>query len=738
MDAAAEPQIRSIVLLRSSSDGVGEEVIAEGPGLGVPAAASQASEGPILAWVKRGEAGDDIFIYSGSNARSVRQSRSRCSYPSVAEWQGSAVLACQEASDRSPIVRVWRADGEELLEANGRRPQLAVFQGSFYVLYESHQTNGCDLVLVRIDSSGKHREFQVPRGNDLNFHASITADEAGGVLYIAHEAALMWGADEQLGRHRDLYLWKLLDGDGEVTPGPDTASGLLPVPPRAHSEWQDKNATPLTPLVRLVGGRLVVLCRRFREHGVKSFGWDIYRLDHGPRGWSEPVRISENFGTPDTPYDFLPQNGGGILLQPCCEQLPCVRVNVDAPAGYGYIEHHELLSYHPGRPYDFRVEVRHCDSNKSLPEMTVLKGMAARYGIPPRVYGIGLEPPLMEAPRAPKYLLWGDLHVHTTYSKCVATMDGTPEENLRFQRDHLGCRVLCLTEHTHIMSQYEVAHSFDLLESEAGLGCVPIYATEPLTSGEDTIFYSKDRETFERLRVALQMCRTRPEEYRLIKEMFPLGSVLVARHFDGPGADEPGYSVESFDPDIERLMEAMQVRGDSLMGELFYSPGLKSTNTASKFLNAGKRVGLTGGTDHCEGYGANHLCLTGIWVDEITPDAVWDAMWNRRTVAVSKGKLAIWSQCEGAGPGEEAHVSGPVRIQAWVSCATPLRRVCLIRDGEPLAWQEVSGNSAQIELIDKDATPGEHWYSVTAEAISQFHGQSILGHASPIFVQVDR
>jgi len=735
-DGVAGAAPGSIVLLTSSASGAGRKVIADGAGLGSPAVCRQFAPEPLIAWIRRTATGSEVALFAGGEAIVAWQSPCPCGDPDIVHWQGGAVLACQVMGPSGPAVRVWRANDEVLFEAAGRSPHLTVAAGQLHLLYESPHRNGCRLQLVRLGTGSAGKTLPVPPGNDLNFHASLTVNEADGTLLVAHEAAPMWGENEQLGAHRDLYLWMLPADGAEFQHGPDTANGLLPVQPCAFREYRDKNAAPLTPLVRCDAGRLVVGFRRFRQHGIKSFGWDVQLMEHSLRGWTEPVRISENFGTPDTAYDLLPLREAVLLLQPCCDQLPCIRVNENAPAGFMWTEHHEILSYHPGRPYNMRVEVRIWSGDRPLPDVAVLKGMAGKYAIPPSVHDIALEPPVLSAPGRPKFLVWGDLHVHSAYSKCAAAMDGTPEEHLRYQRDHLGCRVFCLTAHTPLMSEPEVGCAFDRLELEAGVDGVPIYGMEPLMTGQDTIYYTRDRGSFERVRVIMQLLHKRPDEYRQIKELLPPRSVLVARHFDGPGDTHPDFSVASFDPDLERLMEAMQVRGDSLMGELDCGNGVKSKDTASKFLNAGKRVGLIGGTDHCEGYGRNHLCLTGFWVDEVTVDAIWDAMWNRRTIAVSKGKIAIWAACGAAGIGEEAQATGSVRIRVWVSAGRTLRRLCLVRDGVPLKWQPLDGQSAEIELVDEEAEPGAHWYSVTVEAASPFHGQSALGHASPMFVTV--
>jgi len=180
----------------------------------------------------------------------------------------------------------------------------------------------------------------------------------------------------------------------------------------------------------------------------------------------------------------------------------------------------------------------------------------------------------------------------------------------------------------------------------------------------------------------------------------------------------------------------MQNRGNTLVGILAGNDGwsLMHTPGASMFLNANKKMGFVGGSDHNGGRGPNHVCLTGIWTDDITSDGIWAALHNKKTIACSNGKIAIWAQCEDAKIGESVSVFGEVRIKAWISSNSNINKVSLFRNGEFLKWIDINKNTAYIELTDKPEKDGDYWYSVTAEGKSQFYLNPILCHASPIYV----
>jgi len=179
-------------------------------------------------------------------------------------------------------------------------------------------------------------------------------------------------------------------------------------------------------------------------------------------------------------------------------------------------------------------------------------------------------------------------------------------------------------------------------------------------------------------------------------------------------------------------MEAMQGRGNNLLGKN------GKAGFPAIYLNHGFKIGLVGGSDHFrEIESVNRYCLTGFWVRERSEAGIWEALRNRRTLAVSNAKVAIWATLEGKGIGEEVAATGSLRFQVALAAARPIRRVTLIRDGEVLPWTAVGAKNAALSLEDKSPAPGRHWYVVTTEADSAY-SEPAIAHASPIFVRIEQ
>jgi len=713
--AAALDAPRRLVLATRQGGRWQHAEIARANRINGPVCPKETTPGPILAWTQRQGTQWELCVYRDGKARTIASAGQVLRRPLIALSAGNGLIAgCETDNDQGePVITLYDETGTRILHISGRHGRLAAFPAGLCLLAERDTANAIWLEATVIKDGKPQPPVTIRGPRDYTFNADLAVDTASGAAFIVAECAVAFGAHCQLGLDRELRAWLLAPGASEARPYPAPDRALLPIARRAFRTGMGvstENTPPIRPIILCVGGRPLVAFREFRCRTTKDFGWDVYLTRSTGQAWSAPVRLTEQVGSADTGYALLPDGAGFLGIFPELENA-----GRSSPS------------------YAHRVALVNIPADHGLPVPPIPEGQRdAVWRTPQRFLDIAPAPPALPSAPAGLTLLWGDLHAHTVYSKCVPAANGMPDEMIRYERDVLKLDVISLLEHTNFMSPAENLWNFDHLETEAG-GRIVLYGTEPsIHPGRHTNIYAASRGAFDRICALFQAKNggQRAASYRTLLEALPPGETVALRHFHGGVAADDAESATSFEPRLEVAMEAMQGRGNNLLGK----DG--KAGFPAIYLNHNFKIGLVGGSDHFrETEAANRYCLTGFWVREHSAAGVWEALRNRRTLAVSNAKVAIWATLEGKGIGEEVAAAGPLRFQVALAAARPIRRVTLIRDGELLPWTAVGAKTTMLTLEDKTAAPGRHWYVVTAEADSAYP-QSAIAHASPIFVTI--
>jgi len=721
---AADPR-RLVALLRTGRRTRKTELAAaeriEGPAVAGPQ--------PAVGWSERRAGRWTLRLWLGESPRTLAEDTRAFRSPSVA-WAGQRLfVAAARPEESAGRVEVYTEDGRQSLCVPGARPRLAALPTG-EVLLVVERTNGAD----RADLWAHYYEagrwwgpFEAPAANDLNFAAGVCADAGTGTFYLVHAACPTFGEDERIGLYRELFL-RQFDRLGRTFLPVTSAEARIGLPLRAFADASPHNLVPENPRVLIHQGRPAVAFRVFRPIGLKSHGWDVHLVQKDESGWSAPRRLSEHVGQADPDYAVLSDGEDLVCFLPCCDHQPHYtfaerRTNPDSRRPTQRAKNHrvEIVRVGPDRLLD-----------PVLPEPDDL----AVVTIPPARYGIAEPPPALPSRPPGLTLIWADLHPHCAYSKCMSASDGQPDEMLRFQRDMLGCDVLTLTDHIEYNSGPEYHHVADRLEAAADGGRLVLYGAEwAKQPAHHTNFFAIDRAVFDRLRALLLECRHLTELFARIKAECPPGSVTAVRHMHGMSDGDFGVLgprvTETFDPDVEWAMEAMQTRGNNMVTPCPHWPLFPNN-----FLSAGKEIGLVGGSDHSRGVGTNRYCLTGFWVRERTAAGVFEALRSRRTLAMSNRKIALYPTLGGQPIGSAVQAAGRLVIRCRFASAATVRRLALLRDGELLPWLDVDARAGVADLVDEAPPRGRHWYVVTAETPPGARRTVGLAHASPFFVKI--
>ncbi len=725
--------------LTTEEDSKTQQTLSKAERIFGPATPKETAPRPTVAWTEKRDGQWHLMLHQDGDTSSMFSDNSQLCNPAVALNDGNAFLACSRSGKDGREVIVFDQNGKILFNTHGMCPVLASTADGLALLCEQwdKQNDQYVLKLVLLDGSKVLKDLNLPPADDMNIHADMAYDAKAKRLYIVHETAPRWGFNEFIGGHREICAWMLEDNVDNIIPAPGTASGNMCLPKMAFVDWtwpggkrsRELNQPPLQPCLIVSGDGPIMLFQQFRFRGQKSFGWDVKgtRLENDQ--WTPPVRLSEKIGLPDVSYGFTLSGNQAWCFQPCADQIPGRYLEEEIAGNSDAIA--------PNMLENNRIEIYPVNTSKGLEPTLFPADRKGNYIVYAPTDRPGAEPVKLKTPPENLKLVWGDIHSHSLYSKCMSPTDGSPEEVLRFQRDVLGCKVLSLTEHVHMMNENESTYHFDMLEAECGDECVPLYGTEPgAAPGHHTNFYTIDREVMERLRGILMTVRSRDLMHRAIKKHLPPNSVYVFRHYhgyvNGPYSVLDPDTVKTHDPELEFCMEAMQTRGNTMLGQGIQQE--KHPHFPNNFLSAGAKLGLVGGTDHCGGVGYNHFGLTGFWTPELSPEAIWDCLRQRRTLACSNGKLAIWAEIDGHPLGDELSVEDRFSVKVELSSARKIRRVGLLHKQGDIDWHEINAEKASLEIESTDFfMPEPQWFCVTAEGESPLQDAPLIAHASPFF-----
>lgn len=312
---------------------------------------------------------------------------------------------------------------------------------------------------------------------------------------------------------------------------------------------------------------------------------------------------------------------------------------------------------------------------------------------------------------------FGELHFHTVFSG-----DGGGElaDAYAYARDVLQLDLVTVTDHTpleHWQATKDVDDDFDAAGRFA-----TVHSWEWSTRYGHANVYLRSPD------VEAGPERAADAEHPSHLD-WPEGTLIVPHHtnidssYDVPDYDGPihwfPYDWSRRNPAI-RLVEVAQCRGNFEADVADPDWGIVTEGLGASVQDAlrmGYRIGFVGGTDNHSGAPTRdslrpgeYVGLTGVFAEELTRTAVWDALWNRRTYATSGVQIVGWTRIAGAEMGSEVHGhEGPIAFEAELHGTDTIERVEVIGDGS-VVW---SADPDELDVtIEGVELPPCGWYYV--------------------------
>jgi len=165
------------------------------------------------------------------------------------------------------------------------------------------------------------------------------------------------------------------------------------------------------------------------------------------------------------------------------------------------------------------------------------------------------------------------------------------------------------------------------------------------------------------------------------------GAMLIPHHV-AYARDWRGFNWEHFDPEVSPVVEVFSEHGETLSDRTIFpmirhsNGGISTANTVAYQLERGLRAGFTASTDDHFGYpGAWGEGLTGIWAEELTREALWEALWKRHCYAVTGDRIRLEFTLNDAPMGSEIPLAGRRNININVEAPDELDVIEVIKNG---------------------------------------------------------
>ncbi len=354
----------------------------------------------------------------------------------------------------------------------------------------------------------------------------------------------------------------------------------------------------------------------------------------------------------------------------------------------------------------------------------------------------GRSNPVVATPEPPEQrLYWGDIHGHTRLSDGL----GSPEQYYTFGREQACLDFCAIADHSQYISDEDWEHIQEATRqfNEPGryvtlLGYeVSLNAPKP-RHGDKCVYYPGDTGPLLR---ATDINRSEYAELDEYTEEWKAAGAMMILHQHARGSET------YYDPDLVRLAEVYSIWGDSETAEgarpllpslerdyagVLAADCLEKGWTLGFMAASDDHAGRPGRTDWLRVRRAYPGGLAAVWAPELTREAIWDSLYNRRCYGTSGARIILEFFLDGEPMGSiikntpfaQAH-----RIEVMVCGTSRLTAVEVMRGRELIYAHTCYGATCRLDLMDEPEAGDANYYYVR---VLQADGE--MAWSSPIWV----
>ena len=269
---------------------------------------------------------------------------------------------------------------------------------------------------------------------------------------------------------------------------------------------------------------------------------------------------------------------------------------------------------------------------------------------------------------------WGDLHRHSSVSRCSAGFEPRPEDRYMFGRDVCLYDFYALTDHGGQTDPYQWWRMSKLVDLYQNPDFVTLQGFEwsSSTDGHSNVIFR------ERTQEIVAYSHGRGRDITKVWETLARGAAITIPHHTAAGENGTAWGV--YDPRFLRQVEVFQARrGSYEFGGCYLQA--RSAWVDDQFVQAGLdrglQFGLIASTDH-----GNRACYAAVLAEDLTRDEIFLGLHRRRTYASTTKGILMDFRIDGRLMGRTLEAEGPVEVEVEVRGTRELAEVVVFRNGE--------------------------------------------------------
>ena len=601
--------------------------------------------------------------------------------------------------------------------ANDWEPQVAASRdGEASIVWDTYAEGNYDVVMRQFRRGRLSDAITIAGSDAFEARAAAHYDSAGRLWLAWDEGDVDWGKDYVQGiqdagmgllQRRRVRVATYGNGRLEQLPGELPAAPPEENDPVYHSPLlaTDGNGNPWVFFRYRTHTPVVQARQRFRSM------WRLGAASFQNGSWTPVIRFPLGFGRIDMPVAVHTASGGGLRVYWASDGRRF-------PDGFQREQDIFTAALEAGPPPDGPLEFVDFQP-PSVRSVNVHPNEAADVA--------RLRDYRAEAGGKTYRPVRGDMHRHTDVS-WDGNRDGSLFDAYRYALDAAAHDFLGVADH---QAGQEVEYSWWMIQKAVDLFTIPGKFT-PLYGYERSRGYPSGHRNAMFARRGVPVVKILDEERKKNDEVgvehfyedLRKNRGIVMSHTSATGA---GTDWRDNDPEVETLVEIYQ----GYRRNYEHAGAPRSSNRSSRpagFVwmawEKGLKLGVQSSSDHVSTHASHGM----IWVEELTREAIIEAIRARRAYAATDNILVDF-RVNGRLMGEAFETSDRPRLEARVIGAAPIRKVEVIKNNTYILTQRGDRSELSFTYVDNNVREGESYYYIRVE---QQDGE--LAWASPVWV----